>query len=330
MTFLERAAELRPLLEVVMVSAYGDMANIRSAMNRGAFDFLVKPIDFKDFEVTITKTLKHVQDARQTARSAEENAILRMFVSGAVLDRLPLRGHAGDVTATETIDVSVAFIDICGFDGVVAAGTPEAVMRMLNANFEIIVPEVAARGGVVDKFMGDAVLAIFRGQHHAERALDACLSVRSQLARMAERAGSDSPFARGVTIGLDSGKVALGSVGSRALSRLELTVIGPAVNAAARLEAMATRGQILISERVFTAVRGAFECEPLDPVALPGHAEPVPVFNIVRRIQVVDPGPVSDARTVQMDESSVRFAGPSDGEPGPDGKAARDGGSSTK
>lgn len=319
LTFLERAAELRPLLEVVMVSAYGDMANIRSAMNRGAFDFLVKPIDFKDFEVTITKTLKHVQDARQTARSAEENAILRMFVSGAVLDRLPLRDHAGDVTGTETIDISVAFIDVCGFDGVVAAGTPEAVMRMLNANFEIIVPEVAARGGIIDKFMGDAVMAIFRGEHHAERALDACLSVRSQLARMAERAGSDSPFARGVTIGIDSGKVALGSVGSRALSRLELTVIGPAVNAAARLGAMATRGQILISERMFTAVRGAFECEPLDPVALPGHNEPVPVFNIFGRIQLVASGPVSDVRTVPIEESSVRFAGASDDEPVRDG-----------
>ena len=323
LTFLERAAELRPLLEVVMVSAYGDMANIRSAMNRGAFDFLVKPIDFKDFEVTITKTLKHVQDARQTARSAEENAILKMFVSGAVLDRLPLRAGGGDVTGSEIIDVSVAFIDICGFDGLVAAGTPEAVMRMLNANFEIIVPEVAARNGVVDKFMGDAVLAIFRGEHHAERALDASLSVRSQLARMAERAGSDSPFARGVTIGIDSGKVALGSVGSRALSRLELTVIGPAVNAAARLEAMATRGQILISERLFTAVRGAFECEPLDPVSLPGHDEPVPVFNIVRRIQHAEPASHSDMHTAPMDESSVRFAGDLDGDLARDGSSNR-------
>jgi eukaryotic-like serine/threonine-protein kinase len=330
LTFLERAAELRPLLEVVMVSAYGDMANIRSAMNRGAFDFLVKPIDFKDFEVTITKTLKHVSDARQTARSVEENAILRMFVSGVVLDRLPRRSHAGDMTASEAVDVSVVFIDICGFDGFVAADTPEAVMRKLNANFEIIVPEVAARAGIVDRFLGDAVLAVFRGDNHAERALDASLSVRSQLARMAERAGADSPYACGVSIGIDSGRVALGSLGSRALSRLDLTVIGPAVNAAARLESMATRGQILISERVFTSVRGAFECEPLDPVTLPGHDEPAKVFNIVKRIQAVDPSPMSDARTVQMDESSVRFAGAADAERIGEIQAALDGGSNNR
>ncbi|MFS8070314.1 MAG: protein kinase domain-containing protein, partial [Byssovorax sp.] len=311
LTFLERAAELRPLLEVVMVSAYGDMANIRSAMNRGAFDFLVKPIDFKDFEVTIVKTLKHVHEARRTAQSAEENKILRMFVSSAVLERLPARGSAGDVTASESVEASIVFIDICGFDGLIAAGTPEAVMRQLNANFEVIVPEVAARGGGIDKFLGDAVMATFRGANHAERALDTCLAVRAQLALMAERAGDGSPYACGVTMGIDSGRVALGSLGSRALSRLDLTMVGPAVNAAARLESMATRGQILISERVFTAVRGAFQCEPMAPVALPGHDQPAPIFNIVGRLQAEEPGPLTDARTVQMDESSVRLSGAS-------------------
>jgi class 3 adenylate cyclase len=170
---------------------------------------------------------------------------------------------------------------------------------------------VAARGGGIDKFLGDAVMATFRGKDHAERALDACLAVRAQLARMAERTGEGSPYACGVTMGIDSGRVALGSLGSRALSRLDLTMIGPAVNAAARLEAMATRGQILISERVFTAVRGAFQCEPMAPVALPGHDEPTPIFNIVGRLQAEEPGPLTEARTVQMDESSVRFSGSS-------------------
>jgi serine/threonine protein kinase/class 3 adenylate cyclase len=330
LTFLERASELRPLLEVVMVSAYGDMTNIRSAMNRGAFDFLVKPIDFKDFEVTITKTLKHVTDAQHTARSLEENAILRMFVSGVVLDRLPRRAMAGDVTASESVDVSVVFIDICGIDRLLASGSPEAAMRTLNANFEIIVPEVAARNGIVDKFLGDAVLAVFRGDKHAERALDASLSVRSQLARMAERAGEDSPYACGVTIGIDSGRVAMGSLGSRALSRLDLTVIGAAVSAAARLEAIAERGQILISERVFDAVPGAFECEPQKPVTLPGHEGPAAVFNIVGRIQAAEPSQISEARTVQMDESSVRFAAPGDADRIHEIQAALDGGSGNR
>ena len=330
LTFLERASELRPLLEVVMVSAYGDMANIRSAMNRGAFDFLVKPIDFKDFELTITKTLKHVSDARETARSVEENAILRMFVSGLLLDRLPRRAHGGEVTASEAVDVTVAFIDLCGFSGLVASCPPEAVMRTLNANFEIIVPEVAARGGVVDRFLGDAVLAVFRGENHAERALDASLSARAQLARMAERAGSDSPYGCGVSIGIDSGRVALGSLGSRALSRLDLTVIGPAVNAAARLEGLATRGQILISERAFLAARGAFEFDVLEPVSLPGHDGLVKVFNIVKRIVVAEPSPISDARTVQMDESSVRFASATDADKIGEIQVALDGSSSNR
>lgn len=60
LTLLIRLSEVSPLLKSVIVSAYGDMGNIRTAMNRGAFDFLTKPIDFKDLEVTMEKTLKYV------------------------------------------------------------------------------------------------------------------------------------------------------------------------------------------------------------------------------------------------------------------------------
>ncbi len=67
LTFLRRAGELNPLVKVVVVSAYSDMSNIREAMNRGAFDFLVKPIDFKDLEVTIDKTVKYAREVRRTA-----------------------------------------------------------------------------------------------------------------------------------------------------------------------------------------------------------------------------------------------------------------------
>src|SRR6185436_37908 len=73
LTFLKHVGEVDPILKVIMVSAYSDMTNIREAMNRGAFDFLVKPIDFKDLEITIDKTLKHVRALRKTLRSTEEN-----------------------------------------------------------------------------------------------------------------------------------------------------------------------------------------------------------------------------------------------------------------
>ena len=80
--------DVNPLVKVIIVSAYSDMANIRTAMNRGAYDFLTKPLDFQDLEATLSKTLKHVAEARQMMRSIEENALLRMFVQSTVLERL--------------------------------------------------------------------------------------------------------------------------------------------------------------------------------------------------------------------------------------------------
>src|SRR5438067_3810962 len=65
LTLLGRLKEEHPLIQPVIVSAYSDMINIRTAMNRGAFDFLTKPIDFQDFEITIAKTLRHVEETKQ-------------------------------------------------------------------------------------------------------------------------------------------------------------------------------------------------------------------------------------------------------------------------
>ncbi len=88
LTFLGRVGEVHPLVKVVIVSAYSDMSNIRTAMNRGAFDFLVKPINFQDLKTTLEKTLKHVGELRRMLRSTEENDLLRMFVHGGVVERV--------------------------------------------------------------------------------------------------------------------------------------------------------------------------------------------------------------------------------------------------
>jgi sigma-B regulation protein RsbU (phosphoserine phosphatase) len=83
LTLLGRLQELNPLLHTVVVSAYGDMANIRTAMNRGAFDFLTKPIDFQDFETTILKSLYHARAQKQAAEAREQLAMMQREMSFA-------------------------------------------------------------------------------------------------------------------------------------------------------------------------------------------------------------------------------------------------------
>jgi class 3 adenylate cyclase len=286
LTFLARVGEVNPLVKVIMVSAYGDMSNIRVAMNRGAFDFLVKPIDFQDLDATLSKALRNATELRQMVRSAEENELLRMFVHGGILERaLPLlRGP--DVLTAERVEATVVFIDLKDFTPVTLREQPEAVIRRLNANFEVIVPEVLSRGGVVDKFVGDAVMAVFRETGHLGRALEACLVIRQQLQAMAFRYGDLSPYAHGVGIGLDSGEMISGSIGAKGLSRLDYTVLGVTVNNAARLAVLAGRAQILIAEHLLTRVEGSFECLALGSRSLPGSSVALAVHDVVSRKQV--------------------------------------------
>jgi eukaryotic-like serine/threonine-protein kinase len=265
LTFLTHVGEVNPLVKVIMVSAYGDMLNIRQAMNRGAFDFLVKPIDFNDLEITLDKTLHHVHEVRKTIRSTEENSILRMFVNSGIIDRLLPSLRAQDAMAPEQVRATVAFIAVHGIEGVLDRMTPAAAVRTLNANFDVIAPEVNARRGVVDKFLGDALMAVFRGDDHAARALDACLAARAQLAAMAEITGEPSPYAHGVAIGVESGELISGSIGSKLLSRLDYTVLGAAVETAAFLQSIAAKDQILIGEALYQEVREVFGCERIEP-----------------------------------------------------------------
>ena len=118
LTLLSKMNEQHSLVKSVIVSAYGDMDNIRTAMNRGAFDFITKPVNFEDLEVTMEKTLKHVKQMRETMKAIKENNILKMYVDETVLNFMGGREFEKSLMQNETIEVSVAFIDICSFTSI--------------------------------------------------------------------------------------------------------------------------------------------------------------------------------------------------------------------
>src|SRR5215217_821903 len=86
LTLLGRLNESSPLIKSVIVSAYGDMENIRTAMNRGAFDFITKPINFEDLSLTMDKAMRQVLQVRETLKAIKENNILKMYVDETVLN----------------------------------------------------------------------------------------------------------------------------------------------------------------------------------------------------------------------------------------------------
>src|ERR1700759_941967 len=179
LTLLEKLRQPHPIVKAVIVSAYGDMDNIRTAMNRGAFDFICKPVNFEDLELTLKKTMNHVSQFIQTLPAIKENNILKMYVDESVLKFMEKREFEHSLTTNENIDATVVFIDLCSFTAITEKEKPDIVVGLLNNCFDVMVKEIIAQNGHVDKFIGDAVMAVFRGEFHLDRAVEACIAIRN-------------------------------------------------------------------------------------------------------------------------------------------------------
>jgi adenylate cyclase len=279
LTLLAKLNEKKLILKSVVVSAYGDMENIRTAMNRGAFDFITKPVNFDDLELTIEKTIVHVNQMKDTLKAIKENNILKMYVDENVLNFMGNREYETSLTASETIEATVVFIDICGFTSISERETPETVVGLLNSYFDLITKEILAQNGFIDKFIGDCVMAVFKGDHHLDRALDACLAVRDQVDSLPE-AGS-SHFVPRVSIGVNSGEMVSGNIGSANLRRLDYTVIGDTVNTAQRLQSAAAPGQIIINQASYEKVKQSFSCKEIGMVNMKNKSKGVMIYEVV-------------------------------------------------
>ncbi|HQW43737.1 MAG: response regulator [Chitinophagaceae bacterium] len=280
LTLLSRLNEQHGLLKSVIVSAYGDMDNIRTAMNRGAYDFVTKPVNFEDLEVTMERTIKHVAQLRETMKAIKENNILKMYVDETVLNFMGSREFESSLMQNETVEATVAFIDICSFTTISEHESPDKVVKLLNNYFDVMVKEIIEQGGYIDKFIGDAVMVVFRGDFHLDRAIDASLAVRKKIAELPNESG-DIFFSPKVSIGINSGEMISGNIGSATLRRLDYTVIGDVVNTAQRLQSVANPGQIVINEKAYEKVKESFNCRRIGEVELKHKAVPMVIYEVM-------------------------------------------------
>jgi adenylate cyclase len=279
LTLLSRLGESSPLIKSVIVSAYGDMENIRTAMNRGAFDFITKPINFEDLSLTMEKTIRHCVQIRETLKAIRENSILKMYVDETVLNFMGGREFESSLMANESVEATIVFVDICSFTSISENQSPDSVVKLLNSYFEIMVKEIIAQGGYIDKFIGDAIMAVFRGDYHLDRAIDSCLAVRNKISQVPSL--EKVSFVPKVSIGINSGEMISGNIGSASLRRLDYTVIGDTVNTAQRLQSVAEPGQILINDISYEKVKESFNCRKVGEASLKHKSDPVVVYEVL-------------------------------------------------
>ena len=181
--------------------------------------------------------------------------------------------------------VTVLFSDIRNFTTMAEKMTPSQVVTFLNDYFTEMVDAVFAQDGMLDKFMGDGLMAVFGAfgekTDHPRRAVAAALRMKALLAKInGERAmAGKEPIAIG--IGIHSDEVIVGNIGSR--KRLEFTVVGDGVNVASRLQALNKEfgTAILISETTYSAVKDEFECREMPSRELRGHSKELKFYEVV-------------------------------------------------
>lgn len=177
-------------------------------------------------------------------------------------------------------EATIIFTDIRGFTAYSEVNEPEEIVERLNEYFEIATRVIQDYGGYVDKFIGDAVLGVFGvpiyHQDHVERAVRAAIDMQE---KFNEEKGNGKEILRSVGIGINTGIVVSGNIGSA--NKMEYTVIGDSVNLASRLNGMAKSGEIIISKSVYDHVGELLDVEVISPQHIKGKTEPVQTFKVL-------------------------------------------------
>jgi len=204
---------------------------------------------------------------------------LQKYVSQSTLDTVRLSAASGSAAGAvqQKVHKVIFFSDIRGFTSFVDRATPEAAVSTVNEYLSLQARIIKASGGDVDKFVGDEVMAVFSGNDAAIKAVQCGIAILTALKTLK----AEKHYRLDVGIGINSGFVVEGNIGSE--DRRDFTVIGDAVNVAARLCSKADGGQILIGDSVYKTLRtttAKFSLAPQGEMQLKGKPAPLAVYTV--------------------------------------------------
>jgi CheY-like chemotaxis protein/class 3 adenylate cyclase len=267
---------------IVMLTARDtkrDQAQMRAA---GLTSYLVKPF-------STDKCIAIVERALAEARLRRYKEASRLYISAGGVKAAEQKAAASDVYGTvraQEIDATLLFSDVSGFTAMSSKMTAAEVIALMNAYFDALCPVVVEHGGDIDKFIGDAIMAVFQDdprfdEPHALRAARAGWAMQRALDDFNARRREADPEAKPVImrIGLNAGPLVRGDLGSRFVRR-DYTCIGDTVNRAQRHESACPLGGVLLSQTVYDRIHELVEVEEIGGIKLKGLTEPVSAYAL--------------------------------------------------
>ncbi|HEY4691708.1 MAG TPA: response regulator [Anaerolineae bacterium] len=281
LTAIKEIRQVDPTTGIVVLTAYGTEQRAVQAMRVGADDYMHKPFDATELRVKLASVLEkqklRIENLRLQARL---NGILEHFMPKSVIEQLmnaPDLPHLGG----ERQMISILFADIRGFSIYAEQTEPEALVLTVNRYLGVATDAILAQGGMIDKYLGDGLLAIFNSPveyvDHALRAARAACGIR----RNVEALNSD-PDGQGLQfgIGVHAGEAVVGNIGTPQL--MNFTAVGESVNLAKQIEEVTGPGQIAISRSAVDQIGvDHLVLKPMPSMTVKGRKEPAELFELL-------------------------------------------------
>jgi len=279
-------------LKTIVLTAYGDMDNIRTAMMRGAFDFQMKPLDINDLRATIDKASSIVRELRSgeearrqvgtlEARNRHLQEVFGKYVSEEVVTEL-LKHPSRTTLAGERRVLTFLMADIRGFTRIAEEFPPEQVVATLNGYLEVAIHCILSYGGTINEILGDGLLVFFGAPiddpESTEHAVAAAIEMQLGIAELNDKNRAIRLPEVAVGIGVHTGEAVVGTIGSD--QRMKYAAVGHHVNLVARIETQTVGGQILLSQASYELVQDLVTVTGQFSIQTKGLSAPLTLYTV--------------------------------------------------
>ncbi len=262
-------------LSQVMVTQITDIFQAVRRVREGKLDFELKPRsedELGQLATEFNRMIKHLREKLQ----------MQKFVSSLTVKMIQERGGSRmKLTEGKRHNVTIFFSDVRNFTMIAERLEPEQIVKLINVYFQLQTEIIEKYSGVVDKFMGDQIMAIFPTGMMLQSALSAAIEIQKKIVILNQERARKNEVTLDIGIGINHGAAVLGNMGSR--DRMDYTVIGDIVNVASRLCSIARAGQIIVEATPLKSMNSRYKTTRLEPIIVKGRTTPVEICQIEYR-----------------------------------------------